>query len=388
MPALSSSPISPVVARVATAIDTNEVAGSALLATLAQVSDPRARRGVRHSVTTILAVAACGVLAGCRSFTAIGEWAANASDQVLAALGPGGVPCESTIRRTMQRLAGDELDAAIGAWAAGRSAPPRGNRRVLAIDGKTVRGSGGACEHARHLMAAIDHRSGVVLGQVDVERKTNEIPMLPILCDTFADLTETLITADALHAQKSHAEQVVLKRGAHYLITVKGNQPALHNQLKALPWSQVPAYTSVDRAHGRIERRSSKAVTVQTGILFPHARQAIQITRKTRRIHGTKWTTEVTYAVTSLTAEQADTTELAEHVRNHWAIENRLHWVRDVTFDEDHSQVRTAGGPRAMASLRNLAVSLLRIDGYPNIAQAIRYHAWDPLRPLKLLLTS
>jgi hypothetical protein len=103
----------------------------------------------------------------------------------------------------------------------------------------------------------------------------------------------------------------VLQRGAHYLLTVKGNQPGLSAQFKALPWNQVPvAHTSTDRTHGRVEKRTVKAVTVTTGILFPHARQAIQITRKTRRLDGTKWTTEVAYAVTSLAAEQTTQTGL------------------------------------------------------------------------------
>jgi predicted transposase YbfD/YdcC len=112
-----------------------------------------------------------------------------------------------------------------------------------------------------------------------------------------------------------------------------------------------------------VEQRCIKVVTVATGIVFPHARQAIQITRKTRRLQGNKWTTEVVYAVTSLSTDQATTTELATWIRGHWAIENRLHWVRDVTYDEDRSQVRTHTGPRAMAFLRNLALSILRING-------------------------
>lgn len=137
-----------------------------------------------------------------------------------------------------------------------------------------------------------------------------------------------------------------------------------------------------------MERRVVKVVTVATGIVFPHARQAIQITRKTRRLNSKKWRTEVVYAVTSLAFEQAAAAEIAAWIRGHWTIENRLHWVRDVTYDEDRSQVRTGTGPRAMASLRNLAVSILRIAGVTNIAQATRHHAWDPLRPLNLLLTS
>jgi predicted transposase YbfD/YdcC len=165
--------------------------------------------------------------------------------------------------------------------------------------------------------------------------------------------------------------------------------PALRHQLTALPWKDVPpAHTSRGRAHGRVEQRTVKVVTVATGIVFPHARQALQITRKTRRPTSKKWKTEVVYAVTSLAAEQATAADLATWVRGHQAIENRLHRVRDVTYDEDRSRVRTATGPRAMASLRNLALSILRIAGATNIAQTIRHHAWNPLRPVELLLTS
>jgi predicted transposase YbfD/YdcC len=388
MLASSPSSIDPGLARLAVAVDANALTGSGLLAQLSGVLDPRARRGVRHSITTILAVAACAVLAGCRSFTAIGEWAANAPDQVLAVLGAGCAPCESTIRRTLQRLDGDRLDTAIGRWSARSSEPPAGRRRALAVDGKTMRGSASRTADARHLLAAIDHRAGLVLGQVGLARKASEISMFSRLCDRVESLSGVVITVDALHAQKAHANYLVLERAAHYLITVKGNQPTLHQQLTALPWNDVPAvHTRGGRAHGRVEKRTVKIVTVETGILFPHARQALQITRKTRRPRSKKWSTEVAYAVTSLAAEQATAAELAGWVRGHWAIENRLHWVRDVTYDEDRSQIRTATGPRAMAALRNLAVSLLRINGVTNIAQALRHHAWDPLRPVALLLT-
>ena len=238
-------------------------------------------------------------------------------------------------------------------------------------------------------MAAIDHHAGVVIGQVDVPGKTNEIPMFSQLCDQIADLEGVVVTADAMHCQKDHADYLVLARGAHYVLTVKGNQPALRNQLKALPWKDVPVgHTSASRGHGRVEKRALKVVTISAGILFPHAIQAIQITRKTRKLNDKKWWTEVVYAVTSLSAAQATNAQLATWIRGHWCVENRLHWVRDVTFDEDRSQVRTGNGPRVMATLRNLAISLLRLAGATNIAQALRHHAWDPLRPVELLLTS
>lgn len=362
--------------------------GAGLLSALAGVSDPRKRRGVRHQIAAILAVAVCAVVAGCRSFTAIGEWAADAPDQVKSALGVGSaVPCESTIRRTLQRLDGDELDTTIGAWAAERTTPATAARRLIAVDGKRVRGSGSDTSEPRHLLGAIDHARGVVLAQREVGCKTNEITEFAPLLDTI-DVTDSVITADALHAQRAHADYLVLERGAHYLLTVKGNQPGLFAQLKKLPWKGAPIlHRSADRAHGRVEKRSVKVVTVSAGILFPHARQAIQITRKTRRLDSKKWRTEIAYAVTDLTAEQATAAELATWVRSHWHVENRLHWVRDVTYGEDHSQVRTGNAPRVMASVRNLVISMLRLDGATNIAQALRHHAWDPRRPVKLLLT-
>jgi predicted transposase YbfD/YdcC len=388
MPAASSSPIHPVVDHLADAVDHHRV-GAGLPSALASVPDPRKRRGIRHRASTILMLAVCAVMAGCRSFTAIGEWAANTSEQVRSVLGIGPrVPCESTIRRTLQRVDGDGLDTMVGAWAARRTAASPGRRRLVAVDGKRLRGSGSATVEPRHLLAAISHTHGVVLAQREVDGKTNEITEFAPLLEG-VELTDAVVTADAMHTQRDHADYLVLQRGAHYLITVKGNQPTLHTQLKALPWKDVPvAHTSSNRGHGRLEQRHVKVVTVSAGILFPHARQAIQITRKTRKLTSKKWTTEIAYAVTSLTAEQATARDLATWIRSHWHIENRLHWVRDVTLDEDRSQVRTKNGPRVMASLRNIAISTLRIDGATNIAQALRHHAWDPLRPAQLLLTS
>lgn len=144
MPAPASSPIHSAVTQLARTVETRRLAGQGLPAAWEQVTDPRKRRGVRHRITPILGLAVCAVLAGCRSFAAIGQWATNASDQVLSALQVGTYPpSESTIPRTLQRLNGDAVDAAIGAWAAAATQPPAGTRQAVAIDGKTVRGSGG-----------------------------------------------------------------------------------------------------------------------------------------------------------------------------------------------------------------------------------------------------
>jgi len=169
----------------------------------------------------ILGLALCSVLAGARSFTAIAEWAAGADQATRDALGVTGVvPCESTFRRTLQALDADALDEAAGGWAQQRTALVAGTRRAVAMDGKTLRGSGVADGPGRHLLAALDHEHGVVLGQADVEAKTNEIPMFSALLDRI-DLAGAVVTADALHAQRTHAEYLVTQRGAHYLITIE-----------------------------------------------------------------------------------------------------------------------------------------------------------------------
>src|SRR5450755_3084574 len=390
MPAAPSSLIDPAIGQLLAAAQVLRGGQPCLLQVLAAVPDARARRGVRHRLAVILGLAVCAVLAGARSFTAIAEWAADADRVTLDALGVTGVvPCEPTFRRTLQSLDADALDDAAGAWAQQRTVPVPGARRVVAVDGKTLRGSAAAGEPGRHLLAALDHAAGVVLGQVDVEAKTNEIPMFATLLDRI-DLAGAVVTADAMHAQRAHAEYLAGQRRADYLITVKRNQPSLHAQLAGLPWRQIPAADiQHDRAHGRAERRALKATAVAAGIAFPHAVQAIQIVRRRRPLSGKnskKWSTETVYAVTSLAVTQASPAQLAGILRGHWSIEDSLHWVRDMTYDEDRSQIRTCNGPRVMASLRNLVISILRLTGQANIAAALRHHARRPCRPLQTIM--
>jgi predicted transposase YbfD/YdcC len=152
-------------------------------------------------------------------------------------------------------------------------------------------------------MAALDQARGVVLAQVDVDGKTNEIPMFSVLLDQITTLTDVVVTADAMHAQRDHA-RYLHSRGAHYLITVKGNQPTLRRQLASLPWKDIPVgHSDTHRGHGRIEKRSIRATEVAAGLTFPHAGQAVQITRRTRSIKTrSKWRTETVYAICSLPA--------------------------------------------------------------------------------------
>ena len=351
-----------------------------LLDLLAQVPDPRKRRGRRHPLAGLLAVGIAAVIAGSRSFAAVGQWAADAGPDVLDALGADRGPAdESTYRRAFALVSADILDRVLGAWLWTR-AVRSGGRLVIAIDGKAVRGAKGKDGKAPHLVAALAHGIGAVLGQVAVNAKSNEIPAVRDLLATFADLAGSVITLDALHTQGDTA-QVILDRRAAYVMTVKANMPTLYKQLKKLPWKDVPSVSSVTTGHGRRARRTVKAALAPSWIGFAGAAQVAQLRRTVTR-KGKK-TVEVAYLITS--DRDADPATLAGWVRGHWEIENRLHWVRDVTYQEDKSLVRTGNAPRVMASIRSLAVSLLRLDGHDNIAAANRHHARDPQRTLKLL---
>jgi predicted transposase YbfD/YdcC len=320
------------------------------------------------------------VIAGSRSFAAIGQWAADAGADVLAVLGAARGPAEeSTFRRAFARVSPDVLDRVLGAWLWTR-AVQAGGRLVIAVGGKTVRGAKDRDGKAPHLVAALAHGIGAVLGQVAVDAKSNEIPAVRDLLSAFTDLAGAVITIDAMHTQSDTA-QVILGRGADYVMTVKGNMPTLYRQLRKLPWAAVPAVSSVSTDHGRRARRTIKAVLAPAWIGFDGAAQVAQL-RRTVTSKGKK-TVEVVYLITS--DRRAAPATLAAWIRGHWEIENKLHWVRDVTYQEDKSLVRTGNAPRVMATLRGLAISILRLDGHANIAAANRHHARDPQRTLKLL---
>jgi predicted transposase YbfD/YdcC len=360
-----------------------------LPAALAAVPDPRARRGIRHHLTVVLTAAVCAVVAGYRSYTAIAERVADvpADTAVLLGIDADRRPSEAMIRRLLQAIDPDLLTAAIGIWLAARiPAPATGSRRAIAVDGKTLRGSRTRDRPARHVLAAADQHTGIVLASTDVDTKTNEITRFTALLDQIGDLRDTVVTADALHCQRDHVAYLA-GRGAHWILTVKGNQPSLHQQLASLPWRLVPvADRTTDRGHGRRESRTLKILSVSTGIDFPHAAQAIQIRRRRRRLdEPRRFTTETVYAITDLLAHQAKPMYLADWIRGHWSIENKTQWVRDVTYDEDRSQIRTGTGPHVMAALRNAAIGALRLAGATNIAAANRHHARNPDRALALL---
>lgn len=362
-----------------------------LMTALCRVPDPRARRGRRYPLSGLLAVAISAVVAGAKSFTAIGEWASALSVEALAAFGLDTAPEASNLRKLFARLDGEALDLALAgfAWTRVRDI---GTRRVIAIDGKTVRGARTATTTAPHLIAALDHATGVVVGQNEVAAKSNEIPAVRDLLAGFdaADLRGCVITVDAMHTQTDTATAIT-DAGAEFVFTVKANQPSLYRALKALPWNQIPQGSqTTERGHGRRATRTIKVAQAPTWIDFAGAAQVAQVRRTvtTKDKSGKKQkTVEVVYLITSATHRDAPPAVLASWVRGHWCIENRLHWVRDVTYDEDRSQVRTRNAPHVMASLRNTAIGVLRLAGWDNIAAALRHHARNPDRTAKWLLT-
>lgn len=359
---------------------------------MASVPDPRARRGVRHRVVVVLAVSVAAVLAGARAYTVIAEWVADQSDEVLTALGvTTRVPSEPTIRRVLSAVDAAALAAALGAFVWTRTAVAAG-RRVIAIDGKSLRGAGGADGVLPHLVAALDQATGTVLAQLATMAKSNEIPTVRTLLKTL-DLTGAVVSIDAMHTQDDTA-QTILDGGGDYVLTVKANRPRLLAVLKCLPWKDVPGHSATDRGRGRRITRTIKVLQAPTGlpewVAFPGAAQVAQL-RRTRTTTTGKGTNrkatksvEVVYVITSADHRVAPPAVLAAWVQHHWRIE-ALHWLRDMDYDEDRSQIRTGTGPETMATLRNTAISLLRLAGVKNIAAALRRNQAHPDKIINLL---
>jgi len=216
-----------------------------LIDLLTTTVDPRKRRGVRHPVVTIVGIAVCAALSGARSFCAIAEWAQGLSREALKRLGSKRwtPPSEPTIRRVLQGLDANPLDAQIGQWVARQHLRPGA---AVAVDGKTLRGSHDAGQRAPHLLSAILHQEAVVVGQIDVEEKTNEIPKLPQLLDPLS-LEGTIVTADAMHTQKETARYLVEEKKADYLFIAKGNQPTLRQDIADLNLESIPPSAHHDR---------------------------------------------------------------------------------------------------------------------------------------------
>lgn len=363
----------------------------------------------------VLALVACATLVvGCDGVTAIWQWAAGTSQEVLARLGARRdpligrylVPSERTFRRVLGDLDADALDRASCGFTAdvvrGVTPPPvvaptltrrgpaeREQRRArhlhdqrpggvlagIAVDGKALRGSVTATGARTFLVGAITHDSGVVVGQRRVPDKKGEAAQVEALLAPL-DVAGMVITLDALHTSRSTARLITDTCHAHYMLVLKGNQPLTHAAAaRALTgpdtdWEHASAVTD-ERGHGRRERRSIRTTDADDTV-FPGARQVFRLRRDVGELHGPWTSKEIIYGITSLPATLAGPEHLNYYQRRHWVVENRLHWTRDVTFGEDISQVRTGTTPRAIATFRNLAIGTIRLAGRANIAHARR----------------
>ncbi|HEY5867619.1 MAG TPA: ISAs1 family transposase [Candidatus Tectomicrobia bacterium] len=358
------------------------------------IPDFRQSRGKRHALSAIFALACCAMLCGARSYSAIAEWGRNYGRRIARALGfTHDTPCAATLHTIFRHIDRDEFEAYLGVWADSvvesqvPAAEPPGT--AVALDGKTLRGSKKQGAPGMHLLSALAHHVGVTLAQHAVDDKTNEITAVETLLQGLV-LEGRVMTMDALLTQRQVA-QTIVDKGGDYVMIVKENQPQLHADI-ALVFAQPPwgdrqdTASTVDMGHGRIEQRTLTASSALAGISsWPGLAQVFQLERQVTRKKTGEERDEVVYGVSSLGSERATPSQMLALVRGQWQIENRSHWVRDVTFDEDRSQVRCGSIPQVMAALRNTTIGLLRTAGYANIAAACRRFAAQPDLALALI---
>ena len=366
-----------------------------LLATLHDIPDPRQARGRRHPLAAILALTCVAMLCGYRSYSAIADWGRCYGRKLARALGftHAKTPCAAALHHVLRHLDGPLLEAALGAWVASvlTTLPPAaGELEAIAIDGKTLRGSRQQGAPAVHLLSALSHRLGLTMWQQAVADKTNEIPVLEDVLRGLL-LEGRVITVDALLTQRAIAHQVV-EAGGDYVMIVKGNQPQLQHDIRLVfqePVARTDTITTcnmVDHGHGRLEERRLTTSPALVGYSdWPGLAQVFQVERRVTVKKSGIQREEVVYGVTSLSPERAGPEGLLRLVRQHWQIENKIHWVRDVTFDEDRSQVRCGNIPHVMATFRNTAIGLMHRAGETNIAAACRRFAAQPWSALALL---
>jgi len=362
-----------------------------LIEVLAEIPDFRHPRGRRHSLAAIFALACSAMLCGYRSYTAMAEWGRNYGVHLTRALGfTRRPPCAATLHTVFRRVDRDVLEAKVGAWAEGLLAGTPAPAEAMAVDGKTLRGSKKQGAPAAHLLSVLAPRLGLTLAQQAVADKTNEIPVaLELLRHVI--LEGRVVTMDALLTQRSIAQQIV-DAGGDYVMMVKDNQPRLHEDITTVfALAPVAGETrtvaeTVDGGHGRIEQRRLQTSDVLVGHSdWPGLAQVFQVERYVILKKTGEVREEVVAGVTSLPPAGADAPRLLALIRGQWLIENQSHWVRDVTFDEDRSQVRCGNIPQVMATLRNTAIGLMRQAGYTNIAAACRRFAAQPALALKLI---
>jgi predicted transposase YbfD/YdcC len=350
----------------------------------ATLTDPRAERGKEHLLVDILTITLSAVICGADDWVAVATFGKTKAAWLRTFLAlPHGIPSHDTFGRVFRLLDPEELRRCFFAWVrAVLGESVEGNAdgqvgpQVVAVDGKTLRRSHDrrSGKAALHLVSAWATESGLVVGQVATDAKSNEITAIPMLLRLLA-LEGATVTIDAMGCQTAIAQQIV-EQGADYVLALKDNHEKLHARVRrafrdadaavgtSLRLGDVPTHTTVEKGHGRIERRRCRAIGDPEYLAFidpdgawPHLQSVVCI-ESTRRI-GDAVSTEARHYLSSL---PADAHRLQRVVRSHWGVENRLHWVLDLAFDEDHSRVRADHAPENLAIVRHLALNLLRRD--------------------------
>jgi predicted transposase YbfD/YdcC len=347
---------------------------SPLVEALAGVPDPRRQcQNLRHPLVDVLVIGFCGVLCGCEDFVEIETFGRNKEGFFRRFLElPEGIPSHDTFRRVFQAVCPEALQRCLLQWLRGarQAAPAAGE--VIALDGKTLRRTFDRARGlgALHLVSAWATANGLTLGQVAVGAKSNEVTAIPQLIELL-DLKDCVVTIDAAGCQKDIAAQIVAKE-ADYVLALKENHPTLYGQVsdyfldqleKEGPGRHLRHHREVEEGHGRSETRETFVApappeVVASGAWVGLATVVLVIRRCIDRATG-KGSEEVRYFLSSLPAKVK---RLARAVRQHWGIENGLHWVLDVAFNEDRMRQRDRNGIENLALLNRLAVSLLRQD--------------------------
>jgi predicted transposase YbfD/YdcC len=339
------------------------------------LTDPRVARTRVHRLGDLVTIALCAVVCGANDWVAV-ETFGHAKEAWLRTFLPlpGGIPSHDTFGRVFARLDPTEFQRCFVAWV--QAVVGELPAQVVAVDGKTSRGSGQRArgQHPLHLLSAWATASGLVLGQEATAAKSNEITALPRLLRLLA-LEGCVVTIDAMGCQSAIATQLV-EQGADYVLALKGNQPTLHATVvgafadaqRAGRAGWVPAVQdqaqTLDKGHGRLERRRYTALSdpdllacLDPTHAWPGLRSVVQVEAERRR--GAHRSVETRYYLTSV---PPDAGLLGEVIRAHWQVENCLHWVLDVHFREDASRVRVGNEAHNFALLRQLALNLLRQD--------------------------
>ena len=375
---------------------------SSLLDMLSRVTERRGLQGRVYGLVFLLAASLIAVLAGGSNYRQIADKIEDFPPSLMRKLTARWCyfrtgfrrPSAKTVRLVLSGIDADQFDAVAGEWLRHRAKPEPDGTMTVAIDGKVLRGAWTDENEQFTLFSAMIHGLGVTIAQVHVPAETNEITQVENLLDTLPvrDGERVVVTMDAAHTQRDTAEHIVTERGFTYIMNVKGNQPTLLGSVfkRCLPLlREEPDHIVEERGHGRVNRWSTW-ITGATGINFPHARTIGCIRRDTFNLVGEHTSKELAWIISGNPAGQ-ERIATAEHlhifVREHWGIENKSHYVRDVIFHEDANQAHTGNGPHVMATLRNIAAGLIRLDGTNTIKRTTEWIGREPLRALPIIAT-